>query len=138
VAPSFEALQLRCKALVPAVVAVARSTAALDPDELAATAWSTFCLPDLAHNRDEIVPEVPVYGSVAADPERLVSGRADAVRYKHGRASIVFDWKSEVAPSDSERVAYRSQVLHYARALGARRAAVVYMSLGQIDWIEAA
>jgi CRISPR-associated exonuclease Cas4 len=138
VAPSFEALQLRCKALVPAVVAVARSTAALDPDELAATAWSTFCLPDLAHNRDEIVPEVPVYGSVTADPERLVSGRADAVRYQQGRASIVFDWKSEVAPSDSERVAYRSQVLHYARALGARQAAVVYMSLGQIDWIEAA
>ena len=58
------------------------------------------------------------------------------MRYHAGRPHIVFDWKSDVAPSESLRAAYRSQVRHYARALGARRAAVVYMSLGQVDWIE--
>ena len=136
VAPSVEALQERCQTLIPEVIAVVRSAAALDLEELAATAWRTFCLPDLARDRQELVPEVPVYAAVGADQDHLVSGRADAVRYENARAHIVFDWKSDVAPSESLRAAYRSQVLHYARALGAPRAAVVYMSLGQVEWVK--
>jgi CRISPR-associated exonuclease Cas4 len=138
VVPSVEALQQRCRALIPEVMAVTRSTAALDPDELAGTAWRTFCLPDLAHDRDELVPEVPVYASVAEDPNRLVSGRADAVRYHDGRARIVFDWKSDVTPEPATRAAYAHQVAQYVRILGADRGAVVYMTTGQIDWINAA
>jgi CRISPR-associated exonuclease Cas4 len=75
-------------------------------------------------------------GSALPAPDRLVSGRADAVRYQDARARVVFDWKSDVAPSDSLRAAYRSQVRHYARAVGAQRSAIVYMSLGQVDWVE--
>jgi CRISPR-associated exonuclease Cas4 len=48
----------------------------------------------------------------------------------------VFDWKSDVAPTDADRLAYKAQLLEYARATGATRGAVVYMSLGQAHWIE--
>src|SRR5207248_4219782 len=54
---------------------------------------------------------------------RLVSGRADAVRYREGRACIVFDWKSDVDPNAATRATYRQQLTQYVYALGADRVA---------------
>jgi CRISPR-associated exonuclease Cas4 len=73
-----------------------------------------------------------------ANGSRLLSGTADAIALKKGLSDIIFDWKSDVAPTDQDRAAYRAQLLHYAKAIGAKRGGVVYMSLGQINWIEAA
>jgi hypothetical protein len=52
----------------------------------------------LSNDRENLIPEVPVYGSIGTGMNRLVSGRADAVRYRNGGAEIVFDWKSDVRP----------------------------------------
>jgi CRISPR-associated exonuclease Cas4 len=65
-----------------------------------------------------------------------VSGRADAVRYRDGRARIVFDWKSDVAPEPATRAAYAHQLSIYVDVLGAERGAVIYMTTGQIDWVD--
>jgi CRISPR-associated exonuclease Cas4 len=106
-----------------------------EPNEMALTALRTLALPGIAERRHKLVAEVPVYVSL---PQKgaLLSGRADAVALEAGVPESVFDWKSDVAPTDRDRAAYRAQLLEYAKAIGAPRGAVVYMSLGQLHWIE--
>jgi CRISPR-associated exonuclease Cas4 len=113
------------------------ASTSLNASEMAATALRTLSLPAIAERRGNLVSEVGVYSSLD-DGEILVTGRADAIAYKNGMPEVVFDWKSDTAPSETDRLAYRTQLLAYARATGAERAAVVYMSLGQVEWIEAA
>jgi CRISPR-associated exonuclease Cas4 len=111
---------------------------ALDADELAETALRTWSLSELASNRTGLIAEVPVYGPLAGDGDRLVAGRADAVRYLAGRPHIVFDWKSDVDPDAASRANYANQLGQYVHVLGAERGAVVYMTSGRIEWIERA
>jgi hypothetical protein len=62
-------------------------------------------LPEVAEQKEGLVAEVPIYGRLVGDDERLVAGRADAVVYASSKAHIVFDWKSDVAPNASARAA---------------------------------
>jgi CRISPR-associated exonuclease Cas4 len=109
----------------------------IDFQELAETTLRTWSLPELADYRSELVAEVPIYGSFAGEDERLVAGRADAVCYRSGRPLIVLDWKSDVAPGNDARARYASQIMQYAHVLGVERGAIVYMSLGQVQWVSA-
>ena len=115
------------------------SGAAAAPDidlaELAETALRTWRLPEVAEHREGLVAEVPIYGRLSGDDLRLVAGRADAVVYASSKPRIVFDWKSDVAPDTSARASYAGQIAQYANILGAERGAVVYMSLGQVQWV---
>jgi CRISPR-associated exonuclease Cas4 len=128
-----EAAQERAAQLIRQL-APAHPPAGLEALELARTALRTFALPELSE-RNGLVPEVPVYGCIGGNADRLVSGRADAVRYRDGRAQIVFDWKSDVAPEPAVRDAYAHQLSIYVDVLGAARGAVIYMTTGQIDWV---
>jgi CRISPR-associated exonuclease Cas4 len=65
-----------------------------------------------------------------------VTGGADAVRFRNGRAQIVFDWKSDIAPAAAMRAAYASQLALYVKVLEAERGAIVYMTSGQIQWVD--
>jgi CRISPR-associated exonuclease Cas4 len=132
---SQEAAQRRAAVLVQQLVPVGPPPG-IDAQELANTALRTFSLPELASERQELVPEVPVYGRIAEDGNRLLTGRADAVRYHDGRARIVFDWKSDVAPQPATRAAYAHQLSIYVDVLGAERGAVIYMTAGQIEWVD--
>jgi CRISPR-associated exonuclease Cas4 len=132
---SVESARNRAVVLILQLVPAGAATG-LDAEELARTALRTFSLPELAGDRDGLVPEVPVYGRMAEDGRRLVSGRADAVRYRDGRARIVFDWKSDTAPEPATRAAYAIQLAIYVDVLGAERGAVVYMTTAQIDWVD--
>jgi CRISPR-associated exonuclease Cas4 len=131
---TMEGVQQRAAILIGQVVPADWPSPALDAQEIAGTALRTLCLPALA-NREEIVPEVPVYGIMGGDLLRLVSGRADAVRYRDGRANIVFDWKSDPDAQPAVRLAYAQQLATYIEVLGAERGAVVYMTTGEIEWI---
>ena len=66
-------------------------------------------LPELSSNREGLIAEVPVYGRLASDAERLVAGRADAVRVAW-RPHIVFDWKSDIDPAAASRADYANQL----------------------------
>ncbi len=110
-------------------------TGDLDIDEVAQTAWRTWSLPELTQYKEGLIAEVPVYGRIDGDDQRLVSGRADAVAYGSGKPRVVFDWKSDVAPNATVHASYANQIAQYARVLGAKRAAIVYMSLGQVQWV---
>jgi CRISPR-associated exonuclease Cas4 len=74
-------------------------------------------------------------GASSGTMKRLVAGRADAVVYASSKPRIVFDWKSDVAPDAAARASYASQIAQYTHILGAERGAVVYMSLGQVQWV---
>jgi CRISPR-associated exonuclease Cas4 len=106
-----------------------------DPIELATTALRTLQLPDIEPYRARLVTELPIYGIAAANSDQLIVGRADAVADDEDGDKIVFDWKSDVAPKESDRAAYRQQLGQYLHVLGARRGAIVYMTSGRVDWI---
>jgi CRISPR-associated exonuclease Cas4 len=101
-----DAIRQRSTLLVQQLYGAAAPESALDANELAQTALRTWSLPELASNRAGLIAEVPVYGRLAGDEERLVAGRADAVRYVAGRPQIVFDWKSDVDPDAALRADY--------------------------------
>ena len=92
-------------------------------------------MPELAEYRSGLTAEVPIYGVVDGNSGRLVSGRADAVAYGSGKARVVFDWKSDAAPELGARSAYSNQIAQYMKVLGAELGAIVYMSLGQVQWV---
>jgi CRISPR-associated exonuclease Cas4 len=109
----------------------------LDLEELAGTALRTWSLPELAQHKPGLIAEVAIYGRLAGEGERLVAGRADAVCYASGMPRVVFDWKSDIAPDVAARTSYANQIGQYVHILGAERGAIVYMSLGRVQWISA-
>jgi ATP-dependent exoDNAse (exonuclease V) beta subunit len=106
-----------------------------DPQEAARTALSTLCFPEVAAMRPSLLAEANVW---AAGAEGYLAGRADAVSVIDGRVQVVLDWKSDVAPTARDRAGYRGQLAEYLSATGAGRGALVYMSLGEVEWIGAA
>jgi CRISPR-associated exonuclease Cas4 len=134
---SPEAAERRSLGLIRELIPADIPTPQLDVQELAATALQTIALKELSDDRDNVIAEVPVYGSIGA-VDRLIAGRADAVRYRNGDAEIVFDWKSDVDPRADDRAAYAHQLAQYVHVLRAKRGAVVYMTTGEIQWVEPA
>jgi CRISPR-associated exonuclease Cas4 len=106
-------------------------------EEMAGTALRTLSLPELMPFRDRLVPEVPIHGAAPTGVQGLIVGRADAVARTEDGSLVVFDWKSDVAPRETERSAYRQQLRQYLHVLGTQRGAIVYMTSGYIDWIVA-
>ena len=107
-----------------------------DARELATTTLRTLSLDVLSEDRVNLAAEVPVYGALDPSGSRLVAGRADAVRYRNAKPDIVFDWKSDVSPRTEDRAAYAAQIAQYVRVLNARRGAIVYMTSGEIQWVD--
>ncbi len=134
---SAEAAERRSLGLIRELIPADTPTPRLDVQELAATALRTIALKELSDDRDNVIAEVPVYGSIGA-VDRLIAGRADAVRYRNGDAEIVFDWKSDVDRRAEDRAAYAHQLAQYVHVLRAKRGAIVYMTTGEIQWVESA
>lgn len=107
-----------------------------EPQECAATALRARTLPGIADLWPHLVPEVPVY---ATDPDgTLLAGRADAIAFADGRSQVVLDWKSDLEPNAAERAGYLSQLADYLQTFGARRGALVYLTRGEVVWLDAA
>jgi CRISPR-associated exonuclease Cas4 len=105
-----------------------------DPCEMAETALRTLSLPDIAALRPFLIPELPVWASAE---DGLIAGRADALAVRDGSIEVAFDWKSDVDPTPSVRAGYVRQLRRYLSATGASRGAVVFMSLGEVVWVNA-
>lgn len=106
-----------------------------DPAEMANVVVRTFALPAISEHRGTLIPELALYAQ-SAGGDVLMAGRADAVAVVDGQPTIVFDWKSDVAPSAVTRQSYAGQLLEYMRAIGAPRGAIVYLTLGSLDWVD--
>jgi hypothetical protein len=111
-------------------------TALPDADEIAATAWRTLQLPDIAALRARLVPEWPIYNLLADRPApSALAGRIDAIAYDGDRAAVVVDWKSDVNPTEADMLAHAGQLENYLRASDATRGALVYMTRGIVRWV---
>lgn len=74
-----------------------------EAEEIASTAWRTLHLPEIAALRPGLVPEWPIYALLAdASEPTALAGRIDAVALDEGRASVVLDWKSDIAPTEED------------------------------------
>lgn len=135
-APDAAAVAARAAALGVELRALeAGETAHPDPAECAATALRARALPEVAVLWPSLQAEVPVF---ATDTDgALVAGRADALSVVEGRVEVVIDWKSDLDPGPEERSAHAGQVAAYLRVTGAPRAALVYLTRGEIVWVTA-
>jgi ATP-dependent exoDNAse (exonuclease V) beta subunit len=106
-----------------------------DPSEMARTAARTLTFTGIAALRPHLVAEVPIWS--ASEGGALTAGRADAVAVQRDVLRAVLDWKSDVSPSGDDRAHHAAQLKDYLDAIGAPKGAVVYMSLGEVVWIEA-
>jgi CRISPR-associated exonuclease Cas4 len=107
----------------------------VDPKECAATALRARTLPGIAELWPNLEPEVTVYTSDSDGT--FLSGRADAIAFVSGKPQVVIDWKSDVEPSPAERSQHFKQLGDYLRALGVRRGALVYLTRGEVVWLDA-
>jgi CRISPR-associated exonuclease Cas4 len=105
------------------------------PTEMAETALRTLALPEIAPLKPYLIPEVAIW---AARDDYLVAGRADALVMRDGNIDVAIDWKSDVNPSASVRAAYIAQLRDYLGATGASRGALVFLTLGEVAWVEPA
>jgi ATP-dependent exoDNAse (exonuclease V) beta subunit len=108
-----------------------------DTGEIAETVCRTLRLPDIMTLRPRLIPELPIYAMLTnqTNPTGL-AGRVDAVAVEDGRASVVLDWKSDIAPAENDVRIHAEQLRTYLFATGAPRGAVVYMTLGTFHWVE--
>lgn len=106
-----------------------------DPKECAAIALRARTLPGIADLWPHLQPEVSVY--VSEPDGTLLAGRADAVAFMDGRPQVILDWKSDFEISPTKQAAYLGQLADYLRAFGAARGALVYLTRGEVVWIDA-
>ena len=62
-----------------------------------------------------------------------LAGRIDAVAVE---ASVVLDWKSDIAPTEDDVRIHAGQLQDYRHVTGAPRGALVYMTSGVVRWVE--
>jgi ATP-dependent exoDNAse (exonuclease V) beta subunit len=66
----------------------------------------------------------------------VLAGRIDAVAVEEGQATVVLDWKSDIAPSEEDVWNHAGQLRGYLRATGASAGALVYMTPGLVRWVD--
>jgi CRISPR-associated exonuclease Cas4 len=106
-----------------------------EPTEMAETALRALALPEIAALKPFLVPEMAIW---AARNGYLVAGRADALAIRDDKINVAIDWKSDINPTASVRAAYTGQLRDYLEATGAGRGALVFLSLGEVVWVEPA
>lgn len=103
---------------------------------MAITAINTLNLTDVAAVRHHLVPEIAVWSQLPNGS--LLAGRADALAVANNTVIAAFDWKSDISPSEEERLGHLAQLRAYLELTQAPRGALVYMSLGEVVWLQAA
>ena len=106
--------------------------------EIASTIVRTFQLPVVAQYRQVLQPEFGVFQLRSADKNEEVgmAGIVDAIAYNlEGAPELVFDWKSDVAPTPDTRQQHAAQVREYLDCTKAARGLIVYMTTGEVHEI---
>jgi exodeoxyribonuclease-5 len=103
--------------------------------EIASTILRTLQLPIVAQYRRVLQPEFGVFQLSLAERNETVgrAGIVDAIAYNfEGAPELVFDWKSDVAPTAETRQHHSAQVREYLEITGALQGLIVYMSTGEV------
>ena len=97
--------------------------------------WSYTSVPIVAQYRQVLQPEFGVFQLRSAGKNETVgmAGIVDAIAYNlEGAPELVFDWKSDVAPTQDMRKQHAAQVREYLDCTKAARGLVVYMTTGEV------
>ena len=127
-------VEARAKDLLLELKEEAASAPGPDPGEMARTAAGTLKFADVAALRPHLVPEVAIWSNLGDG--KLIAGRADAVAVRGEERLAVLDWKSDISPSGEDRSNHIAQLKDYVETIGAPKGAIVYMSLGEVVWIQ--
>jgi ATP-dependent exoDNAse (exonuclease V) beta subunit len=103
--------------------------------EIASTILRTLQLPIVTQYRQVLQPEFGVFQLRSAGKNETVgmAGIVDAIAYNlEGAPELVFDWKSDVAPTQDTRKQHAAQVREYLDCTKAARGLVVYMTTGEV------
>jgi exodeoxyribonuclease-5 len=103
--------------------------------EIASTIGRTLQLRVVAQYCQVLQPEFGVFHLRSAERNETVgvAGIVDALAYNlQGAPELVFDWKSDVAPTPDARQHHASQVREYLDCTEATRGFVVYMTTGEL------
>jgi exodeoxyribonuclease-5 len=106
--------------------------------EITSTILRTLHLPVVSQYRQELQSEFGVFQLSLADRNDMVgrAGIVDAIAYNlEGAPELVFDWKSDVAPTADTRQQHAAQVREYLGCTKAARGLVVYMTTGEVHTI---
>jgi exodeoxyribonuclease-5 len=104
--------------------------------EIASAVGRTLQLPIVAQYRHVLQPEVGMFHLRSAERNEVVgtAGIVDAIAYNlAGTPELVFDWKSDVAPTPDTRQQHAAQVREYLDCTKAARGFVVYMTTGELQ-----
>jgi ATP-dependent exoDNAse (exonuclease V) beta subunit len=104
--------------------------------EITSTILRTLHLPIVAQYRQELQPEFGVFQLMSTERNATVctAGIVDAIGYNlQGAPELVFDWKSDVAPTPNKRQHHAAQVREYLESTGAGRGVIIYMSAGEVS-----
>jgi hypothetical protein len=101
---------------------------------MARTAAGTLKFADVAALRPHLFPEVPIWSNLGDG--KLIAGRADAVAVRGEERLAILDWKSDISPNRDDRSDHIAQLKDYVETIGAPKGAIVYMSLGEVVWIQ--
>jgi len=74
----------------------------------------------------------------AAATPTAIAARMDAVAVQEGRVTAVLDWKSDVAPSAADIAVHTAQLRDYLQLTNAPRGALVYITSGDVRWVDRA
>ena len=103
--------------------------------EIASAIGRTLQLPIVAQYRQLLQPEFGVFQlrSTEKNETACTAGIVDAIAYNlQGHPELVFDWKSDVAPTPNACQRHASQVREYLDCTEAERGFVVYMTTGEL------
>jgi ATP-dependent exoDNAse (exonuclease V) beta subunit len=129
-------VEVRAEDLLLELKGLQEAASAPDPDpaEMARTATATMKFADVAALRAHLVPEVAIWSNLGDG--QLMAGRADAVAVRGDERLAVLDWKSDVSPSRDDRSGHIAQLRDYVETIGIPKGAIVYMSLGEVVWVQ--
>jgi exodeoxyribonuclease-5 len=137
-AEEADAVRKRAGVLIRELGAVPAEDASVgpNPSELASCVGRALALPEIAAAKGRLVPELPVY-ALEEEDSLAVHGVADAVAVGEGGiATLVVDWKTDVAPDQEAVEHYRRQVDSYRKLVGAPRGLVVFVTSGRVEAVE--
>jgi exodeoxyribonuclease-5 len=106
--------------------------------EIASAIGRTLQLPIVAQYRQVLQPEFGVFQLRSTERNETVctAGIVDAIAFNlEGAPELVFDWKSDVAPTPDTRQQHAAQVREYLDCTKAARGLVVYMTTGEVHTI---
>lgn len=131
----YDALHTRSSTLIRQFIASREDKVSdLIPDEMARSVRRTLDLPIVVKFRPRLIPEiVTVDVNIHGDKEIVEYGVIDSAAVQaDGRIDAIFDWKSDIRPTNAATAGYIKQVRRYIEMNDVEKGYIVFMATGKV------